>query len=149
MNFPYKAVLFDWAYSLVDLVCEDDRAAFLKVKEFLEDKAVSFPQFEVLFSDYQELFYGLIKESRLTHREANFETVLRYVFFKHGIEIDNITTYEEILTVYYKVIHGVRKIYPDVVSSLDQLHQAGVRMGIVSNTQTLVLLRKKSYAFRG
>jgi len=76
----------------------------------------------------------LIKESRVTHREANFETVLRYVFFKHGIVIDNITTYEEILRVYYKVIHGVRKVYPDVVSTLDQLYQSGVRMGIVSNT---------------
>ena len=134
MNFPYKAVLFDWAYSLVDLVCEDDRAAFLKVKEFLENKMVALPPFEVLYGDYQELFYGLIKESRITHREANFETVLRYIFFKHGIEIVNKTTYEEILTVYYKVIHGVRKVYPDVVSTLDQLHQAGVRMGIVSNT---------------
>jgi putative hydrolase of the HAD superfamily len=134
MNFPYKAILFDWAYSLVDLVCEDDRAAFLKVKEFLENKMVVLPEFEVLFSDYQEIFYGLIKESRITHREANFETVLRYIFFKHGVEIDNLTTYEEILTVYYEVIHGVRKIYPDVVGTLDQLYQAGVRMGIVSNT---------------
>ena len=28
MTFPYKAILFDWAYTLVDLVQEDDRAAF-------------------------------------------------------------------------------------------------------------------------
>jgi len=149
MNFPYKAVLFDWAYSLVDLVCEDDRAAFLKVKEFLEDKRVALPQFEVLFSDYQELFYGLIKESRLTHREVNFETVLRYLFFKYGIEIDNIATYKEILTVYYKVIHGVRKIYPDVVSTLDQLHQAGVRMGIVSNTTNPSFIKEEELRLTG
>jgi len=149
MNFPYKAVLFDWAYSLVDLVCEDDRAAFLKIKEFLEDKRVALPQFEVLFSDYQELFYGLIKESHLTHREANFETVLRYIFFKHGVEINNLTTYEEILTVYYKVIHGVRKIYPDVVSTLDHLHQAGVRMGIVSNTTNPSFIKEEELRLTG
>ena len=55
MNFPYKAVLFDWAYSLVDLVCEDDRAAFLKVKEFLENKMVSLPPFEVLYGELDKI----------------------------------------------------------------------------------------------
>ena len=80
MSFPPKAILFDWAYTLVDLVCEDDRAAFLELMKFLNDKGVELPEFELIFSAYQDLFYGLIKESRQTHREANFETVLRYLF---------------------------------------------------------------------
>ena len=57
MNFPYKAILFDWAYTLVDLVSEDDRAAFLELMRFLKDKDVELPEFELIFSEYQGLFY--------------------------------------------------------------------------------------------
>ena len=119
MSFPPKAILFAWAYTLVDLVCEDDRAAFLELMKFLKDKGVELPEFELIFSAYQDLFYGLIKESRQTHREANFETVLRYLFFKYHIEIEDRTSWKDILTVYYKVIHGVRLVYPDVVNTLN------------------------------
>ena len=52
MNFPYKAVLFDWAYTLVDLVCEDDRVAFSEMMKFLKSKRIiidprtrNFPRF--------------------------------------------------------------------------------------------------------
>ena len=81
MNFPYRAVLFDWAYTLVDLVDEDDRAAFVRLADFLHGRGVDLPNFETLFATYQDLFYGLIDESRRTHREACFETVLNYLFF--------------------------------------------------------------------
>ena len=134
MNFPYKAILFDWAYTLVDLVSEDDRAAFLELMNFLKKKDVKLPEFELIFSEYQELFYGLIKESRQTHREANFETVLQHLFFKYGIEIEGRVSWKEILTVYYKVIHSVRLVYPDVVSTLKTFAELGTRMGIISNT---------------
>ena len=80
MNFPYKAILFDWAYTLVDLVQEDDRAAFIRMIEFLREKEIELPGFELLFAAYQDLFYVLINESRQTHREACFETVLRHLF---------------------------------------------------------------------
>ena len=99
MNFPYKAVLFDWAYTLVDLVCEDDRVAFSEMMKFLKDQGVKLPEFELIFSEYQDLFYGLIKESRQTHREIDFETVLRHLFFKYGIEIEGRVSWKEILTV--------------------------------------------------
>ena len=61
MSFPHKAILFDWAYTLVDLVCEDDRAAFLELMKFLKDKGVELPEFELIFSAYQDLFYGLLR----------------------------------------------------------------------------------------
>ena len=134
MSFPPKAILFDWAYTLVDLVCEDDRAAFLELMKFLKDKGVELPEFELIFSAYQDLFYGLIKESRQTHREANFETVLRHLFFKYHIEIEDRTSWKDILTVYYKVIHGVRLVYPDARNTLKILLESGIRMGIISNT---------------
>ena len=134
MNFPYQAVLFDWAYTLVDLVCEDDRAAFLEMMKFLKDQGVKLPEFELIFSEHQDLFYGLIKESRQSHREVNFETVLRQLFFKYSIQIEGRVSWKEILTVYYKVIHSVRLVYPDVVSTLKTLAESGTRMGIISNT---------------
>ena len=143
MNFPYKAILFDWAYTLVDLVSEDDRAAFLELMRFLKDKDVELPEFELIFGEYQDLFYGLIKESRQTHREVNFETVLRYLFFKFHIEIQDKTNWEKILTVYYNVIHGVRLVYPDVMTTLETLSESGVRMGIISNTTNPEFIKEK------
>ena len=134
MQYPYKAILFDWAYTLVDLVCEDDRSAFQEMVKFLKNKDVELPSFDLLFGEYQDLFYGLIKESRQTHREANFEIVLRYLFFKYGIEIEGKTSWKDIFTVYYRIIHGVRSIYPDVAYTLKSLRESGVRMGIISNT---------------
>ena len=134
MNFPYKAILFDWAYTLVDLVSEDDRAAFLELMNFLNKKDVKLPEFELIFSEHQDLFYGLIKESRQTHREVNFETILQHLFFKYGIEIEGRVSWKEILTVYYKVIHSVRLVYPDVVCTLKTFAELGTRMGIISNT---------------
>jgi len=134
MRFPYKAVLFDWAYTLVDLVHEDDRAAFVRLTEFLREKEIELPEFDVLFGAYQELFYGLINDSRQTHREACFETVLRHLFFQYGIRIEDRTSWKEILTVYYEVIHGVRTVYPDAVETLKAMRDAGMRMGVISNT---------------
>jgi putative hydrolase of the HAD superfamily len=143
LNFPYKAILFDWAYTLVDLVSEDDRAAFLELMRFLKEKDVELPEFELIFSEYQDLFYGLIKESRQTHREVNFETVLRYLFFKFNIEIEGKTTWERILTVYYNVIHGVRLVYPEAKTTLEALSESGVRMAIISNTTNPEFIKEK------
>ena len=134
MSFPYKAVLFDWAYTLVDLVDEDDRAAFVRLADFLHGRGVDLPDFETLFATYQDLFYGLIDESRRTHREACFETVLNYLFFYYGIKLEGRASWEETLVAYYEVIHRVRTVYPDVVCTLESMQEAGVRMGVVSNT---------------
>ena len=142
MKFPYKAILFDWAYTLVDLVCEDDRAAFIEMSNFLKEKGVRVPQFDTIFSAYQELFYGLIKESQQTHREANFETVLRYLFFSHGVEIEGRASWNDVLTTYYRVIHGVRLVYPDVVSTLKIFKESGIPMAIISNTTNPEFIKK-------
>jgi HAD superfamily hydrolase (TIGR01662 family) len=141
--------LFDWAYTLVDFVREDDRVAFLELMNFLKKKDVKLPEFELIFSEYQDLFYGLIKESRQTHREANFETVLRYLFFKYGIEVENRTSWKDILTVYYKVIHGVRRVYPDVVSTLKSFRESGIRMGIISNTTNPEFIKEEELCRTG
>ena len=51
MVYPYKGILFDWAYTLVDLVHEDDRAAFKKMTEFLRKNEIELPAFDLLFSE--------------------------------------------------------------------------------------------------
>ena len=141
--------MFDWAYTLVDLVREDDRVAFLELMNFLKKKDVKLPEFELIFTEYQDLFYGLIKESRQTHREANFETVLRYLFFKHGIEIEKRASWKDILTVYYKVIHGVRRVYPDVMGTLKYFKESGIRMGIISNTTNPQFIKEEELCRTG
>lgn len=134
MNFPFKAVLFDWAYTLVDLVEEDDAAAFRKLIDFLSEKGFRLNDFETIFSTYQELFHSMIRISRETHREACFEHVLKYLLFQNQIDLAGKTTLHELMTVYFKEIYAPRKVYPDTLPTLQTLKAAGMRMGIVSNT---------------
>ena len=88
-------------------------------------------------------------ESHQTHREANFETVLRYLFFKYGIEVEKRTSWKDILTVYYNVIHGVRRVYPDVVSTLKSFRELGIRMGIISNTTNPEFIKEEELCRTG
>ena len=46
MEFPFKAVAFDWAHTLVDLGEEDDRPPLEKVFTFLKTKQIPLPDFE-------------------------------------------------------------------------------------------------------
>ena len=134
MNFPFKAALFDWAYTLVDLVEEDDRRALKGVMEFLQSKGFELSNFDDIYADYRDLFYKMIDQSRLSNLEAHFEQVLNFVLIQHRIDLDGKTTIDELLKIYYEEIYSHRKVYPDVVSTLESLQSAGVRMGIVSNT---------------
>ncbi len=134
MKFPYKAILFDWAYTLVDLVKEDDRSAFLRLFDFLREKGLTLPDFELAFATYQELFYKMIKISRETHREARFDVVLKHLLLQYRIDLHDKTTLEELLNVYYKEIYSPRKVYPETVATLEKLKMRGVRMGVVCNT---------------
>jgi len=134
MNFSFKAVLFDWSYTLVDLVKEDDSAAFHKLINFLREKGFQAPDAESFFPAYRELFEGMIRLSRRTHREACFEHVLNYLLLEWQIDLGGKTTVQELLTVYYKEIFAPRKLYPDVLPALQFLKAAGVKMAVVSNT---------------
>lgn len=134
MSFPFKAVLFDWSYTLVNLIHEDDAAAFRKLIDFLRKKELQVPVLETFFETYREMFQNMIKISRQTHREACFEHVLKYFLLLWKINLDGKTTVEELLTVYYKEIFAPRILYPDVLPGLNSLKANGVRMGIISNT---------------
>ncbi len=134
MNFPYKAVLFDWAYTLVDLVHEEDRTALKRVFDHLEAQGYAVPDFQTLYDTYHKLFFEMIEISKPTHREARFDHVLNFLLTQNNIQLDGKVSLEELLKIYYEEIYSHRKVYPEVIEVLTGLQQAGVRMGIVSNT---------------
>ncbi len=134
MPFPYKAVLFDWAYTLVDLVNEDGFFAFQELFRFLEGKGIALPDATEAFQFTDSIFKETIRTSRVTHQEAHFETVLKCLLLRYQIDVGEKTSLEEMLRVYYAAIHSCRKVYPDVLPALKYLLDGGVRMGIISNT---------------
>jgi len=134
MNLSIKAVVFDWAWTLVDLGDEDDRGPFLKMFEFLRKKGVGFPDFDDCYQSYRKIFYKMIGESKQTHREACFDLVLKFLLLKYSIDIIGKTTIEEILRNYYQDIYSSRKVFPDVLHTLKTLQSSGLPLGIISNT---------------
>lgn len=134
MTFPFKAVLLDWAYTLVDLTGEDSRAAFGKVFSLLKEKGQSLPDIEEMFLALHKDFYEKIAVSRQTYREICFEDVLRSHLARYQVDLDGAVSMKDILQVYYEEIYSSRKVFADVIPTLQELKQAGVRMGIVSNT---------------
>lgn len=134
MNFPYKAIIFDWSNTLVDLVEEDDRTALFHVYEYLREKGYSLPAFEEMYDFYRNLFYDLIRQSRETHQEACFDRVLNYLMLHFNVDLNGKTSLTELLNMYYRKIYEPRKLYPEVLSTLDTLQASGIRMGIISNT---------------
>ncbi len=139
MEFPFKAVAFDWAHTLVDLGEEDDRPPLEKVFTFLKTKQIPLPDFEDCLEKSRELFKSMIELSRVTHREARYEEVLQYLLFYFNVPWQGQTTLQEILQVYYEEVYQERKVFPEVPAVLKQL--SGVAMGIVSNTTNPVFMK--------
>lgn len=133
-NPSIKAVIFDWAWTLVDLVDEDDRRPFRRMFGFLHARDVKLPDFDDCYQTYQDIFYKMIEDSHQTHQEACFERALKFLLFNYGIDVSGKATVEEILLNYYEEVYSVRKVFPDVLSTLKGLQSRGVRMGIISNT---------------
>ena len=134
MQFPFKAVLFDWAYTLVNLVTEDNRKAFYFLSKFIKENDIYDGDFEALYDPFHELFNDLIELSRKTHREACFEDVLKYFLLRCGVKLNDDKRIRNLLEVYYEVIYKPREVYPDTVSTLKTLRKSGVRLGVISNT---------------
>jgi len=134
MKFPYQAVLFDWANTLVDLVHEEDRPALQKIYDHLSLHGFALPDFQDLYDTYHKLFFGMIEISKPTHREARFDHVLNFLLMENNIHLNAKVSLKELLEIYYKEIYSHRKVYPEVKEVLTELQQAGVRMAVVSNT---------------
>ena len=141
MEFPFKAVAFDWAHTLVDLGEEDDRPPLEKVFTFLKTKQIPLPDFEDCLKKSRELFKSMIELSRTTHREARYEEVLQYLLFYFKVPWKGKISLQEILQVYYEEVYQERKVFPEVPAVLKQLNQWGISMGIVSNTTNPVTMK--------
>ncbi len=134
MRFPFKAIGFDWAYTLIDLGNEDDRKPMEKVFSFLNDKSISLPDFDECLNLSRKIFRPMIERSRSTNQEARFEEVLEKLIRHYKIPLNGNVTLNQLLEIYYLEVYSQRKVYPEVVSVLKILKEQGVRMGIVSNT---------------
>jgi putative hydrolase of the HAD superfamily len=141
MKFPFKAIGFDWAHTLVDLGEEDDRRPLEKVFSYLQMKEICLPDFEECLEKSRELFKFMIALSRTTHREARYEEVLQYLLSYFKVPWKGKVSMNEMLEVYYKEVYRERKIFPEVVPVLKQLRQWDIPMGIVSNTTNPVFMK--------
>jgi len=133
-NFPYKAVVFDWAYTLVDLEDESDSKAFDKIYERMQSWGWNLPDFEKVYKHYRDVFEILIRQSRASHQEAKFEDVLKFIILSHTEKKIEDEKIRELLQEYYKEIYKPRKVYEDTIPALTALQQAGIRMSVISNT---------------
>ena len=142
MEFPFKAIGFDWAHTLVDLGEESDRLPLEKVFSYLRDKQIDLPDFDVCLKKSRELFRPMIELSRSTHREAHYEDVLQYLLFYFKVPWQGKVSLDELLQVYYREVYQEREIFPEVNNVLQQLSQWNVGMGIISNTTNPVFMKE-------
>jgi putative hydrolase of the HAD superfamily len=142
MGFPFKAIGFDWAHTLVDLGEEGDRLPLEKVFTHLEEKQIALPDFEVCLKKSRELFRSMIELSRTTHMEARYEEVLQYLLFYFKISWKGNVSLQELLQVYYREVYREREIFPEVKNVLQQLSEWNICMGIISNTTNPVFMKE-------
>lgn len=142
MDFPFKAIGFDWAHTLVDLGEEGDRHPLEKVFTHLEEKQIALPDFEVCLKKSRELFRSMIELSRTTHMEARYEEVLQYLLFYFKISWKGKVSLQELLQVYYREVYREREVFPEVKNVLQQLSECDISMGIISNTTNPVFMKE-------
>ncbi len=142
MEFPFRAIGFDWAHTLVDLGEEGDRLPLQKVFAYLKQKQIALPDFEVCLKKSRELFRSMITLSRTTHMEARYEEVLQYLLFYFKIPWKGKVSLDELLQVYYREVYQEREVFPEVNNVLQQLSQWDTRMGIISNTTNPVFMKE-------
>lgn len=133
-KFPYKAIVFDWAYTLVDLVDESDPKAFELIYQRMQGWGWNLPDYKVVYDHYRAVFEMMILQSKSTHQEARFEDVLKLLILSHCKEKVEGDKIRELLQEYYQEIYKPRKVYDDTIPALQAFQKKGVRMGIISNT---------------
>ncbi|QPJ65994.1 MAG: HAD family hydrolase [Candidatus Nitrohelix vancouverensis] len=134
MKFTYKAVVFDWAFTLVDLGDENDLPPFKAMHQSMQERGWEAPAFDDFYSRFKTSFRNLIQQSRKSHQEARFEDVLKSFLISHRLPSESDQDLKELMTVYYKKTYERRKVYGDVTPTLEALRQQGIPMGIISNT---------------
>jgi len=130
----FEAVLFDWAYTLVDLGEENDRIPLNKIHDYLTSLGHSLPDFETWYRTYHDLFFSMIARSRECHLEARFEVVLHYLLFESNVQLQGEVDLKGLVRMFYEDVYTRRNVYEDTVPTLKALKKSGYPLGIVSNT---------------
>jgi len=149
MNFPFRAIGFDWAYTLVDLGREDDRKPLQKVFSFLKSKSIPLPDFEKCLDQSRKIFFPMIEDALVTNQEAHFEIVLKKLMNDFGVSLNGEVTLKKLLEVYYLEVYSGRKVYPEVMGVLNHFNEMGVQMGIVSNTTNPSFMKEREMQIFG
>ena len=149
MNFPFRAIGFDWAYTLVELGKEDDQKPLQKVFSFLNSKNIPLPDFKEFLDRARKIFLPMIEDARVTNQEALFETALQKLMNDFGILLNGGITIKKLLEVYYLEVYSERKVYPEVIRVLNRFKKMGVRMGIISNTTNPQFMKEREMKILG
>ncbi len=130
----FKAVLFDWAYTLMDLSADEEQKAFQKMLDTLDAHGIERPDFSICHKLCNDIFMGMIDVSRTSHREACFEQVLNYMLMQFSIDLGDSLTPDDLLEAYFRELYSKRKLFADAMPILRSLQDSGLRLGIISNT---------------
>jgi putative hydrolase of the HAD superfamily len=133
----YRAVLFDLGDTLLDFEPMDTRALFKMAArhgyEHLRARGASLPAFERYFrAQYRALRWAYFW-AKLRGREFDSTELLRRSCARFGCPADD-ATLSELSWLWYRPLVEHSSVAADVTPTLAALCEAGLRLGIVSNT---------------
>jgi putative hydrolase of the HAD superfamily len=132
-----KAILFDLGDTLLDFQPMDTRAVFRtaarRTYDHLAATGVRLPDFEAYVRPYYRSLRWSYFWAKLSGREFNsFELLIRF-HRRLGLPTDD-ALLRELACMWYHPLTEQATIEPDLHASLTAMRDAGLRLGLVSNT---------------
>jgi len=144
---PVQAVLFDMGGTLEDLYYDDAirREATRGLRELLQELRLD-PELSV--PDLQATVLGGIEAYQAWRETSQVELPpervwAEYVFPNHGLPRERLMTAAEEIAFFYETHFYRRSLRPEAPAVLEALHQAGFRLGIISNIISRTLVHHK------
>lgn len=132
-----KAVLFDLGDTLLDFQPMDRPALFRGVAEttykFLQDHGCALPSFATYYRRHLWVVRRAYVWATLRGREVDSVRAMQRFCGKQGYPTDE-AFITELLWMWYQPIIPRSSVAGDVIPTLQRLRDAGLKMGIVSNT---------------
>jgi HAD superfamily hydrolase (TIGR01549 family) len=132
-----KAILFDLGDTLLDFQPMDTRAVFRTAARLTYDHlaatGIRMPDFEAYTRPYYRSLRWSYLWAKLSGREFNsFELLVRF-HQKMGLPTDDVLL-RELACLWYRPLTEQATIEPDLQSVLAAMRDAGLQLGLVSNT---------------